>query len=95
MKAQLRQVKIWTPPEDKGKPEFEDGRMRVYIGSLHVGWVEPSSTEPEELFRFCPIKLLFYLDEAALIDRTKEFVLQEILDNIELLFKEFINKICV
>jgi len=64
--------------------------------------------DEEELYTFSPSNLLIYIDfndnispsrrlvreEKGLRDRKKPRPLQEILLEIELAFKEFLNKIC-
>ena len=102
MKAQLKPVKVWMPHKDEDIKDMEDnkfaGAMRVYVGSLHVGWAVPTATEPEELFKLQANKLLIYMDwndtlELTKIDK-KGRPLQVILDNVELVCKEFLNKMC-
>jgi hypothetical protein len=101
MKAILKPVKVWSPHQDKS---YEDeqfitkGTMRVYVGNLFIGRVTPVTTEPEELFKFEAYKLLYYMDEHDNIikfSKSKGKPLQEILDGVELIFKDFLNKIVV
>jgi len=107
MKAQLKEVKVWMPHKKVKNPLEEEfqvpGSMRVYVGSFEVGWVEPTTTEPEELFTLHTNKLLMMIDwNDTLIEhyvtvngrkRKTGKPLQQILDSVELVFKDFLNKI--
>lgn len=107
MKAQLKEVKVWMPHKENKDPiqdEFQiPGAMRVYVGSFEVGWVEPTSTEPEELFALHTSHILRDIDwNDTLIEhyvtvngkrRKVGKPLQEILDNVELVMKDFLKKV--
>jgi len=100
MKAKLKPIKEWAPHEEVNtgaERHSPDGSMRLYVGSLYAGWVEAITTEPEELFKFHASKLLIYMDEKSLLTvdvKRRGVPLQEIKDNVELLFIDFVNKIC-
>lgn len=95
MKAELREVKAWSPYEDKDRTtEFNDGkRLRIYVGKEHVGWAEVVTTEPEELFSFDAVGTFERFDFNENLFKTRGMPLQEILDDIELVFKEFLKRI--
>lgn len=108
MKAVLKEIRVWTPHRDKTREEhiiINKGMMQVYVGQLYVGWVIPTTTEPEELFEFDAEDFMYKIDIAgSLIDtgvtidvngrkKKKGRPLQEILDNIELVMKDFLKKV--
>ena len=82
---ELKPIKLWT----EKSIQFPEGTLRIYIGGLHIGTAIPKKGDGE-LYSFNNK----YID---IIHRSsgKYVTLDEIIMDIELSLKEFINQIIV
>lgn len=79
--TQLREVKVWGGPST-------DGTVRIYCGSLHVGYAIPLRGSDDEFYTFDNFfPLLIH------IPSKKDKVLEDIIIAVELSFKELLKKI--
>src|SRR5580765_3039924 len=96
MKAVLKKVKCWTE-KDNDQPELESkGYLRIYVGSLFVGHAIPARKKGDDrrdLYEFDSAKGLYHIINMGEVGTLKGRELQEILDDVELAFKELLKKI--
>lgn len=82
---ELKPIKLWT----EKSMQFPEGTLRIYIGGLHIGTAIPNRHNGD-LYNFNSR----YTDIIHGIGR-KYGTLDEIITDIELSLKEFINQIIV